>query len=149
MCEGHRTVVFLPCKLQLLKDAVCKDIVCHHVVLAVMLVQPATFASVYQIVAHYDACAPFVHIESPTAIAVRIYIVYDVALHARTGRDSEGIYGTHVGELSPSKVMDVVVCHDVCNRRAGRISPYPSHRHAGVAHVRYIVMRDTVVAGME
>ena len=149
MLERHRTVVLLARKIYLLQDAVGENIVFDHVVLAVVLVQATTLAAVRQIVAHHDTGAALVHIETPSAVAIRVDIVDHVALHAGAGRHAESIDGTHVGEYAPSQVVDMVIGYQIVNRGTRCVAPHPAHRYTRVAHVGYLVVGNAVVGRME
>ena len=120
-----------------------EDVVAHHVVAAVVLVESAVGRAVDEVVLQDDAGAPLVGVEAPALVVPRD-VVDHVVPHHRPGREPERVDRPHVRQQPLADVVDAVELDAVVAADARRIAPDPADGDAGVVEVGDLVVRDGV-----
>ena len=82
IAECERAMFFYSSELQSLIVPESKYIVSDNIVLAIVLMKCATFASIYKVVLHHHAGTTLVGIKSPAAVVIAVYVVNMVVVHA-------------------------------------------------------------------
>ena len=113
-------------KLQLLMMVEGENIVSYAILFSVMLMEPSTFTTVYQIVFHDDPGTSLISIKPPAAIIIRINMMDYIIVDTGSGRDAQCVNGSHIGQFSPTDMMNIIVGDLIINGVAFTIAPDPA-----------------------
>src|SRR5690348_2574067 len=127
MRKGERKMIFHAGGLELAPDIGGEDIVADDIPFTVMLVKPGVLTGIHEVVLHDDPRRALVGVQSPAAIVERIHMVDHVIAHGGAFRLAQAIDTTHIRQLSPAEMVDMVEFDMVPFRGTVPISPYPSH----------------------
>ena len=114
---------FDPRKLKLLMMIEGENIVSYVILFSVMLMETSAFTTVYQIVFHNDTGTSLISIKSPAAIIIRINMMDYIIVDTGSGRDTQCVNGSHIGQFSPTDMMNIIVSDLIINGVAIPISP--------------------------
>ena len=94
----------------------------------------------HDILLDQNMTGPFVVVDSPTTIVVRIDVVDVIAPEHRTWRNTQRVDTAHVGQEALANVMYMIELNNIVTTDTTSVSPYPADRHSSVKSVMDIVV---------